>query len=57
MIKDDNHNQRWDAGDLKTKTQPETVIYYPPTINMKANWEMTGLKFDLTKQATKKQKP
>jgi hypothetical protein len=54
LIKDDNKNGRWDGGDLKTKHEPEEVIYYPKVINMKANWEMTGLKFDLNPKPVKK---
>ena len=54
LIKDDNKNGRWDGGDMKTKRQPEEVIYYPKLINMKANWEMTGLKFDLSSKPVRK---
>ena len=54
LIKDDNKNGKWDGGDMKTKREPEEVIYYPKLINMKANWEMTGLKFDLNPKPVKK---
>jgi len=53
LIKDDNKNGRWDGGDMKTKREPEEVIYYPKLINMKANWEMTGMKFDLNPKSKK----
>jgi hypothetical protein len=47
VIKDSNHNGQWDGGDVKTKAQPEEVYYYPKPINIKANWELAGLKFDV----------
>lgn len=53
LVKDDNKNGRWDGGDLKTKREPEEVIYYPKTINMKANWEMTDMKFNLNSKPSK----
>jgi len=39
VIEDRNKNGRWDAGDLLEKRQPERVIPYNSTINMKAGWE------------------
>jgi len=50
LIKDENKNGRWDGGDIKTRREPEVVFYYPGTFNIKANWELVGTKFDLTKK-------
>jgi hypothetical protein len=39
VIADKNINGRWDAGDLFLRRQPERVIPYSNTINLKAGWE------------------
>lgn len=39
VIFDSNGNGRWDTGNYLEKVQPERVIYYPGTIEMRANWE------------------
>ncbi len=39
LIFDTNGNGRWDTGNFLQKLQPEQVIYYPGTIEMRANWE------------------
>ncbi len=39
IIEDRNQNGRWDAGDLFLRRQPEGVIPYATTINLKAGWE------------------
>jgi hypothetical protein len=39
IIFDSNGNGRWDTGNFLQKVQPERVIYYPGTIEMRANWE------------------
>lgn len=39
IIEDKNKNGRWDAGNLFLKIQPEKVIAYPHSINLKAGWE------------------
>jgi 5-hydroxyisourate hydrolase-like protein (transthyretin family) len=48
VINDENKNGRWDGGDVIKRQQPEEVFYYPTPINIKANWELAGLKFDVT---------
>ena len=39
-IIDKNENGRWDTGNFLKKLQPERVIYYPQTIDVRANWEL-----------------
>lgn len=39
LIFDRNKNGRWDTGDYMTKRQPERIIYYPGSIEIRANWE------------------
>jgi uncharacterized protein (DUF2141 family) len=39
IIFDANENGEWDTGSFLEKKQPERVIYYPGTIEMRANWE------------------
>lgn len=38
-IKDDNHNGRWDTGELQNHLQPENVIYYPNDYEIRSSWE------------------
>lgn len=40
FTKDENGNNKWDAGDYLKKIQPEKVIYYKEPINLRANWDM-----------------
>ena len=40
VIWDDNQNNRWDVGNLRTREYPEQVMYYPKPIELRANWEM-----------------
>tara|TARA_B110000444_G_scaffold151768_2_gene142022 strand:+ start:32152 stop:33762 length:1611 start_codon:yes stop_codon:yes gene_type:complete len=40
IILDDNNNGKWDTGNYLKKIQPERVIYFPDTIELRANWEM-----------------
>lgn len=40
VIFDTNNNGKWDTGDFLKKKQPEQVIYYPETIEVRANWEL-----------------
>jgi hypothetical protein len=37
---DTNGNGKWDTGNLRTRTQPESVYYFPKTIEAKSNWDM-----------------
>jgi uncharacterized protein (DUF2141 family) len=39
IIFDANENGKWDTGNYLKKIQPERVLYYPGTIEMRANWE------------------
>ena len=40
VIVDKNGNGKWDTGDLFAKQQPEVVIPYYETVNLKAGWEL-----------------
>lgn len=47
LIIDEDNDGEWDPGNILLKTQPETVIYYPETILLRANWEVQDLNFIL----------
>lgn len=49
VIEDKNENGRWDAGDLFLRRQPELVIPYSNTINLKAGWEQQ-IDFDVPRK-------
>jgi len=40
VIFDSNNNQKWDTGSFLKKLQPERVVYYPESIEVRANWEL-----------------
>ncbi len=40
LIVDANGNGEWDTGNYLEHLQPEVVIYYPQTIEIRSNWEM-----------------
>lgn len=40
MILDANNNGKWDTGDLENEIQPEKVVYYSGTIDIRANWDV-----------------
>ena len=40
LILDQNGNGIWDTGSYLEKVQPEKVIYYPQSIEVRANWEL-----------------
>lgn len=40
VIYDDNTNKEWDTGDVLEKRQPEEVIYFPKTIDVRALWDV-----------------
>ena len=40
LIFDSNGNHIWDTGSYLDKLQPERVIYYPESIEVRANWEL-----------------
>ena len=40
LIYDKNSNKKWDTGDLKSKRQPEKVVFYSKPISIRANWDV-----------------
>lgn len=40
VILDENKNGKWDTGSYLRKIQAEKIIYYPQTIDVRANWEL-----------------
>lgn len=40
IIFDVNNNKKWDTGDYLRKIQPEKILYYQGTIEVRANWEI-----------------
>lgn len=40
VIEDSNANGKWDTGNFLKGQQPESVSYYPETIEVRANWEL-----------------
>ncbi len=43
IIVDANKNGKWDSGNYLEKRQPEKVIYYPKSIEIRANWSLNEL--------------
>ncbi|MDR2927714.1 MAG: Ig-like domain-containing protein [Cytophagaceae bacterium] len=41
IVDDVNGNGKWDTGILDTQTQPERIIYFHKTVNVRANWDVT----------------
>src|SRR5690606_22171261 len=39
VVYDDNNNNKWDTGNLATKTQPEQLWYWDKIITIRPNWE------------------
>jgi hypothetical protein len=39
-IYDQNRNGRWDTGVYLNKLQPEEIIYFPKTLEIRANWDV-----------------
>ena len=37
---DENENRKWDSGNFLEGTQPETIIYYPSLLDVRANWSL-----------------
>ena len=54
MYIDENGNNKWDAGNLQQKKQPEMVYYYPKKLQLRPNWDMEETwpykKIDMLKQ-------
>ena len=40
LIYDDNKNKEWDTGSYLEKRQSEEVIYFPKSIDVRANWDV-----------------
>lgn len=40
VVLDRNMNRRWDTGDYFHNIQPETVICFPRTLDIRANWDV-----------------
>lgn len=40
IVRDDNKNQKWDTGDLNTRTLPEQIDQYSQATTVRANWEV-----------------
>lgn len=40
LIYDDNKNRIWDTGNFLEKRQAEEIIYFPKTIDVRANWDV-----------------
>lgn len=38
---DQNHNQKWDTGNLNLLQQPEPIIFYKDPLPIRANWDQT----------------
>ncbi len=64
LVRDANHNGKWDTGNYEQHLQPEEVFYYPQMLEFKANfdllqdWDLYGKDPDLQKpDDIKKQKP
>ena len=46
-IVDRNGNGFWDEGEFFDSLRPEPVLFYPQVLDVKANWEMRDLTFDV----------
>ena len=46
LIYDDNNNGIWDSGSFLQLKQPEEVVYFPNSIDVRANWDWEQI-FDL----------
>jgi len=40
IVEDENGNGEWDIGNISEKIQPEKIMYYPETVNVRANWNI-----------------
>jgi uncharacterized protein (DUF2141 family) len=48
LLKDENNNQKWDAGNPFTFKKEEEYIYYDQLITVKKNWEVIDQNFDFS---------
>lgn len=39
IVYDINSNEKWDTGDFEKGIEPEKIVYFPESINVRANWE------------------
>ncbi|WP_291858801.1 Ig-like domain-containing protein [Marinilabilia sp.] len=39
MLRDINQNGQWDTGDFSDRQQPESMLYFPDVIEIRANWD------------------
>ena len=53
---DRNNNGIWDTGNYDEDLQPESMFYYPGTIEAKAKWDLTQ-QWNLTDRPLNRQKP
>lgn len=40
IVQDTNANGKWDTGDFLKRIQPETIVYYPKLLEIRANWTL-----------------
>ncbi len=39
LIIDENKNEKWDAGNVFLKIQPEKILFFSEKVKIRANWE------------------
>ncbi len=47
IIVDKNNNGRWDPTDIEKDIPPEPIKYYKDIINLRANWEILDINFEV----------
>jgi uncharacterized protein (DUF2141 family) len=47
VIRDENANGKWDAGDLDAGILPEEIRFMPDEIKLKQNWDITDINLNL----------
>ncbi len=62
IVTDSNRNGEWDSGNYKKRIQPESIIYYPGKIALRANWykvisDWVPKEFDIYKFSEEFRKP
>ena len=40
LILDENGNNKWDSGNLTEEIQPEKIVYYSGSVEIRSNWDM-----------------
>jgi hypothetical protein len=40
VVRDKNQNNRWDGWDIKTRKEPENVLWFSTPIKVRANWDI-----------------